>query len=160
MITLIAAVDEDWGIGKDNTIPWFLSRDMQSFQQETMGGAVIMGRKTWESLGQKPLVNRTNYVITSQHSIEGWDDLLQAYFTPNIERALLAIRNRGHLRSYVIGGTKMYEYFATRSDRMMLSRVPGKHDCDTFFPKPNFSLWKNPRKVDMGKFIIEEYMRK
>ncbi len=65
MITLIVARDRNGAIGKDNTIPWHAPEDLKAFQRETLGGAIIMGRNTWDSLPVKPLKNRLNIVVSS-----------------------------------------------------------------------------------------------
>ncbi len=71
MLTLVVARARGGAIGRDNTIPWHAPEDLAAFQRETTGGAVIMGRRTWESLPFKPLKNRLNIVVTSDAAL--WD---------------------------------------------------------------------------------------
>ncbi len=78
MISIIVAVSEDWGIGKDNELLWHISEDLKRFRRLTSGNAVIMGKKTWESLPKKPLPNRKNIVITDNPK-ETFENAIAAY---------------------------------------------------------------------------------
>lgn len=151
-VILIAAVEKNNGIGKDNAIPWKLKADMQFFKQTTSGNTVIMGRRTFESLGSKPLPNRHNVVISSQltlgshyHEEAGngykvFPTLLNAmnYLLPFVE-------GRSHdEKVYLIGGSKIYEEGMQFASEILLTRINKSFDCDTFFPIiPNFPTVPN-----------------
>lgn len=126
-------MDEDRGIGLNNTIPWKSPEDMKRFRRVTMGHPIIMGRKTFESL-EGPLGGRLNIVVTSDpRAVSG---ILTA---TTVESALAALRIGGYMfeEVYVIGGGKVYEEVLSKRlvDRIELSRIPGTHNCDVFFPE-------------------------
>lgn len=129
---LIAAMDEERGIGKDNTIPWSNSADMKRFRQTTMCNPIIMGRRTFESLG-KVLGGRLNIVVTTHP--ETCEGVLTA---KSLEDAISALRASGAMfeQVYVIGGGQIYQEALSKGlvDRVELSVIPGVFNCDTFFP--------------------------
>lgn len=136
-IILIVAHDRARGIGKDNSIPWLgkVSNDMKHFIRVTMGNLVVMGRKTYESIG-KPLRGRRNIVLSrtlpEQEGItvvRDYEDLLR--FTHNTSRDV-----------YVIGGMEIYRLFLKYADEVIVTEIDGIYDCDTFFPKLSHSNWK------------------
>lgn len=131
-ITLIAAMDEEGGIGKDNAIPWNNPADMRRFARATMCNPIIMGRKTFESIG-RVLGGRLNIVVTSHP--ETCAGVLTA---KSLEDALSALRASGAMfeQVYVIGGAQIYQEALSKGlvDRIELSVVPGKFNCDTFLP--------------------------
>lgn len=132
-VTLIAAMDEDRGIGLDNRIPWKNAEDMRRFRRATMCHPIIMGRKTFESLGG-PLVGRLNIVVTSK------PDMGAGVLTASsVESALASLRMAGSMfeEVYIIGGGKVYEEVLAKQlvDRIDLSIIPGSYGCDTFFPQ-------------------------
>jgi len=132
-VTLIAAMDEDRGIGLDNRIPWKNAEDMKRFRRATMCHPVIMGRKTFESLGG-PLGGRLNIVVTSK------PDMCAGVLTASsVESALASLRIAGSMfeEVYIIGGGKVYEEVLAKQlvDRIELSTIPGTYGCDTFFPQ-------------------------
>lgn len=98
MISLIVARARNGAIGRGNTIPWDAPEDLKFFQRETLGGAVIMGRNTWDSLPKRPLPRRLNIVVTSRPA-EGAD----ALFVP-LAQAVNTARQAGYFRIYAIGG--------------------------------------------------------
>lgn len=132
-VTLIAAMDEDRGIGLNNSIPWKNAEDMKRFRRATMCHPVIMGRKTFESIGG-PLGGRLNIVVTSK------PDMCAGVLTASsVESALASLRMAGYMfeEVYIIGGGKVYEEVLAKRlvDRIELSTIPGTHGCDTFFPQ-------------------------
>ena len=102
MITLIAARAQNSAIGRDGTMPWNLPEDLAFFQRETSGGAIIMGRHTWDSLPYKPLKNRMNLVVTSKGC-----DAEMTFASP--QEAVNAALEAGHQRIYGIGGNQIYK---------------------------------------------------
>ena len=130
MISLIAATATNMGIGLDGKIPWQdqLPRDMAHFKRITLGKTVVMGRKTWESLGGKPLVERDNIVLTrdSGYLAQG------ARTVQSIDEFL----DRGD-EVMVIGGGQVYELFMPHADRLYLTLVDDNFVADTYFPALN-----------------------
>lgn len=157
MITLIVARARDGAIGKDGTIPWRAPEDLAFFQRETTGGAVIMGRRTWDSLPFKPLKNRLNIVVTSV----GCEAPVQCR---DINGALARARDDGHLRIYGIGGAGIYAALLPLADRLLITEVavdePG---ADTFFPTVNGEDWHLaatlPLPGDGPACVVHEYLR-
>ena len=134
MISVIVAVAENGTIGDKNTLLWHIKEDMKHFRTLTTGHPVVMGRKTYDSLG-RPLPNRRNVVITRQDiTIEGCEiahSLKEALalFTPDEE-------------IFVIGGAQIYAEALTVADRMYITRVERDYEGDTSFPEIDFSQWR------------------
>lgn len=128
MITLIAARDKNGAIGKDNTIPWFAPEDLAFFQRETRGGALIMGRNTWESLPVKPLKGRLNIVVSSQGS-------LGEICCASVQEAIEAAHAEGYRRIYGMGGQRIYEELMPLAHRLLVTEVDIEVEAaDTYFP--------------------------
>lgn len=129
-IILIAACDRCNAIGKDNTLPWRHRGDMANFKVTTVGNTVLMGSKTYQSMGAKPLPGRLNIVLT--HRPEQFEAKEEVVFVQSIEEAL-SQEVRGQL--YVIGGAGIYKQFLPMADRILLTRLDLEiEDPDTFFP--------------------------
>ena len=148
MITIIVAVAENGAIGKDNRLLWRLSDDLKQFKTLTSGHAVIMGRKTFESIG-KPLPNRTNIVITRQGKVSDDESVLTAN---SIEKAIeLAKEAKGDEEIFIIGGGNIYEQSIGITDKIILTEVKVNIDGDTFFPKLNEDEWKEVSRKSYQK---------
>ncbi len=129
IVSLIAALDRRRGIGKDNQLPWRLPADMKRFRELTMGHHLIVGRKTYESIG-KPLPGRTTIIVTrrSDFQAEGCDVVSSA------DEALALARTRGEQEVFVIGGAEIYAQTLAQADRLYLTLVEAEVAADTFFP--------------------------
>ena len=128
MISLIACVDKENGIGRNGTIPWLLPPDMKRFKELTTGSTVVMGRRTWESIGSKPLPNRVNIVVTSKpHLIN--DVLTCMNITESLQIAKSMLRP-----IFIIGGTSIYQDSFPHASHVYLTRIDKSYDCDTIFP--------------------------
>jgi dihydrofolate reductase len=136
MISIIVAVSDDWGIGKDNELLWNISEDLKRFKRLTLGNTVIMGKKTWESLPRRPLPGRTNIVLTDdpKEVIEG---SLTAY---SIEDALNKCEKEKEI--FVIGGGSVYRQFMAVADRLYITHVHKKAPADVYFPEIDPNIWK------------------
>lgn len=136
MISLIAARARNGAIGRDNDIPWHAPEDLAFFKRETLGGAVIMGRKTWESLPFKPLKNRLNLVVTSR------DDLDVACFS-SVDEAIVAAHSQGYQRIYGIGGAGIYGALLPKAHRLLITEVDLEiANADAFFPELDETEWE------------------
>ena len=141
-ITLIAAMDDNLGIGKDGKLPWDNKEDLKHFKDYTQGKVCLMGRKTWDSLPVKPLPNRDNYVISSNCisnliklvNIRNSDFVYQLKSVNDILRF-----DCGEV--CIIGGASIYEQFMPHATHMVLTHINGDYNCDTFFPEFNPSDW-------------------
>jgi dihydrofolate reductase len=127
MITLVLAMAENGVIGKDGAIPWRIADDMKRFKALTLGKPVVMGRKTWDSLPRKPLVDRPNIVVTRQ---AGWtaDGAIMA---SSLDDALAKAGNGANVM--VIGGGEIYREVLSRADRIELTEVHRAFEGDASF---------------------------
>jgi dihydrofolate reductase len=158
MITLIVARAENGAIGRDGTIPWDVPEDLKSFQRETLGGALIMGRNTWESLPVKPLSRRLNIVVSSQPDIA-------EHVAPSVTAAIALASQKGYDRVYGIGGARIYKEMMPLAHRLLISEVGiAVPDADTFFPDLAPDTWDmiNERSLrDAGPNCrVQEYLRR
>ena len=137
MISLIACVDSDNGIGLNGTIPWNLREDMKRFRKLTTGSTIVMGRLTWESIGSKPLPNRNNIVITSKpESIQLGIGCLS--FEEAVQKA--ATFNKP---IFAIGGSAVYkDALLYGASKVILTRIDKSYGCDTIFPMDTMKGFK------------------
>jgi dihydrofolate reductase len=141
MISIIVAVSDDWGIGKENDLLWHIPEDMKRFKQLTMGNALIMGKKTWYSLPRRPLPGRKNVVLTDIKG-EVIDGSVTAY---SIEDAL---EKCGKDDVYIIGGGSIYRQFINIADRLYITHVHRTAPADVFFPEPDKDVWSIAESED------------
>lgn len=128
-VTLIAALATNNVIGRENQVPWRLSTDLKRFKELTMGHHLIMGRKTYQSVG-KPLPGRINVVITRQpgFTAEG------VTVVHSLEEAIRVAEQAGESEAFIAGGAEIYAQAMHRADRMYLTRVHVDVEGDTWFP--------------------------
>lgn len=137
------AIDGDgrYVIGKDNSIPWHYSRDLKWFREHTMGHVVIMGRKTFESIG-KPLEGRDNIIVTRQENYK----VPGAHVFGDLVEALCFAAPKSS-EVFIIGGQTLYEQTLDKSDRLYVTYVHQKGlEGDTFFPKWERRLFRSIQK--------------
>lgn len=134
-VILIAAMAENNVIGRDNTLPWHLPADLKHFKQRTTGHAIIMGRKTFDSI-KKPLPNRTNIVITRQ-SDWSFPGVITAH---SIEEAIAAAGDETEV--YIVGGSEIYKQALTLADQLSLTFIHESYEGDAYFPEIDFSQWE------------------
>ncbi|MBQ9396679.1 MAG: dihydrofolate reductase [Proteobacteria bacterium] len=149
-LEMIAALDEEGGIGLSGRIPWDVPGDMAHFRAMTMGHSVVMGRKTFDSLGQKPLPGRFCAVWT--RFPERYSEATGCFFSSDIEACLRECGERSET-VYAIGGAQLYGRLMAKAHKIWISRIPGVWHCDVFFPPlPGFELaWTKP----MPGFTLE-----
>jgi dihydrofolate reductase len=136
MISIIVAVSDDWGIGKENELLWHISEDLKRFKRLTTGKTVVMGKKTWESLPKRPLPGRKNIVLTDIPG-ENIDGAVMAY---SIEDALGKCDKNEEV--FVIGGGSVYRQFMAVADKLYISHVHMKAAADVYFPVIDLNVWK------------------
>jgi dihydrofolate reductase len=134
-ISLIVAVDEKNGIGKNNQLPWHLPADLQHFKKITTGFPIIMGRKTFDSIG-KPLPNRRNIVISRQENLE----ISGAEVCNSINSAISLCKDEREV--FIIGGSQIFEQSLDLADTLYLTVIQNNFDADTFFPELDKNQWK------------------
>jgi dihydrofolate reductase len=136
IISLIVAMDEKRGIGKAGKLPWRLSSDLKRFREVTMGHHLVVGRKTFESIG-RPLAGRQMIVVTRDVSYRAEGCLVVS----SIPAALALAQERGETETFVIGGAEIYAQTLEMADRVYLTQVHAEVNADTFFPQLNFDAW-------------------
>lgn len=137
MISIIVAVSEDYGIGKDNELLWHIPEDLKRFKNLTYGKSVIMGKKTWESLPRKPLPGRKNIVLTDDPQ-EKLDLCITAY---SISDAL--DKSGKDTDIFIIGGGSVYRQFMSLAERLYITHIHRKAPADTFFPAIDPEIWES-----------------
>jgi len=142
MISIIVAVSDDWGIGKNNELLWNISEDLKRFKRLTMGNTIIMGKKTWESLPKRPLPGRKNVVLTDDPK-ECVDCSVTAY---SIEDALSKCDKNEEI--FIIGGGSVYRQFMPLADRLYITHVHKKAPADIYFPEIDMNIWKVVEKEE------------
>jgi len=126
----IVAVDRNLAIGKGGTLPWHYSADLKFFKQTTVGNAVVMGSRTWQSL-KKPLPDRMNLVLTSKPDNHAVDSVSQL---PTVQ-SVVALAKTLTTDLFVIGGAKTYEAFLPHIDQWIVTEIPlSVEQADTFVP--------------------------
>ena len=131
MIIGIAAVDRKGAIGKGGKLPWHYSSDMKFFRETTTGHAVVMGRKTWLTIG-KPLKNRLNIVLSRDSNIEPEESLV---VLTDID-SVLSFNNSLTTDLFVIGGAQIYQAFLMHIEKWIITEVPlTVNGADAFMPK-------------------------
>ncbi len=135
MISLIVAMDEAGGIGKSNELLCYLPVDLAFFKSQTMGKPMIMGYRTFQSIG-KPLPGRRSIVLTTQSlTIPGVE------IAHTLQESLFLCRNAPEVM--VIGGGSVYEQFLPFAQRIYLTRIHHRFDADVLFPKFDVTLWRH-----------------
>ena len=140
-ISIIVAMAANGVIGRDNQLPWHLPADLKHFKQTTMGKPILMGRKTWESIG-RPLPGRLNIVITrdSTYSAAGCE------VVNSIDAAITAAGERDEVM--VIGGAELYRQVLPYTDTIYLTRIHEAFEGDTRFPEIRHTEWHQVERVD------------
>lgn len=136
IISMLVAMDEKRGIGKAGKLPWHLSADLKRFRELTMGHHLIVGRKTFESIG-KPLPGRQTIVVTRDANFkrEG------CFVARSVQDAIALARERKETEVFVIGGAEIYARALDATDRVYLTQVHAEVDADTFFPELEHDAW-------------------
>lgn len=150
MIIIISAVADNWVIGRKNGIPWHIPEDFKLFKSYTSGNVIIYGRKTFESLGFKPLLNRHNIVVSSTMGKTPGFDVCKS-----LPDALQRAKEYGK-DIYICGGAQIYTEGMKYADKLYISHVKGEFEGDTHFPEIS-SGWTVTREEKHDKFTFKEY---
>lgn len=141
IISLLVAMDEARAIGKAGKLPWRLSADMRRFRELTMGHHIVVGRKTFESIG-KPLPGRDMIIVTRDESLK-LDGCLTAR---SVEAAIALAEDRAETEVFVCGGAEIYAQALGEAHRIYLTQVHANVDADTFFPQFDARGWRETEK--------------
>jgi dihydrofolate reductase len=145
MLSIIAAVDENNAIGKDNKLLWHIAEDLKYFKSITNGHPVIMGRKTFESMG-KALSNRVNIIVSRnpQFTVAG------SIVATSLDEAI-AIASEIDNQQFIIGGASVYNEAIRIANIIYLTVVYNKYEADTFFPEISKAEWDEVERIDFDK---------
>ena len=135
-ITLVAAIASNNVIGKENSLPWNIPEDLKRFKQMTSGHTILMGRKTFDSIG-RPLPNRQNIVMTKDENFEQ-----EGIKVINDFDEALELIKESNEDVFVIGGSKIYELFEPVANSLAITRILKDFEGDAFFPNINWDLWQ------------------
>ena len=161
-VALIVAVSQNNVIGRDNELPWHLPEDLQYFKSVTMGKPILMGRKTYDSIG-RPLPGRTNIVITRDPGWAAEGVVVVNSLEDAISAGAEACKAADSDEVMVIGGAQIYRDCLPIAEKLYLTKVEAEVDGDAFFPKIDMDQWhkiseKAPKAVDKHpyRFLILE----
>ncbi len=165
-VAMIAAVAENGVIGNGNAIPWRLPSDFGHFKQTTLGKPLIMGRKTFESIG-KPLAGRTNIVVTRQAGSQPDGVLVISSLQAALDHAQSIAAADGAKEVMVGGGAQIYAEAMPFADRLYITHVEARPDGDTRFPPIDLAEWQEtgsievlPNPKDTAAFRVRVYQRR
>jgi dihydrofolate reductase len=164
-LSLIAALGENRVIGVDNSMPWHLPGDFKYFKATTLGKPIIMGRKTWDSLG-RPLPGRLNIVVTRQAGLQLEGAEVFTSLEAAVERAEEWATEQGVGEVMLIGGAQLYAQGLAQADRLYLTRVALSPEGDAWFPEFDQAQWKrvsdtpNPAMDDKPAYSFEVWERR
>lgn len=166
MIRAILAADREWGIGKNNTLPWpHNSEDLKWFKEQTENQTVVMGRKTWESLPVRPLPDRSNIIVSNNGTKEDFVNIMAGNGKPDMvysvemAKKLLANTNQG-TEKWIIGGAMLVETLLPIIDEIWISRIDGLYGCDTHLPKQKIRTWYHEKHIAHPTLKIEKWARR
>lgn len=142
-LSILVAMARNRVIGQDNKLPWHLPADLKHFKSLTMGKTIVMGRKTYESIG-RPLPGRTNIIITQQRNFE----VPGATVVHSIEDALLACKqvNAANGECFIIGGEGLYRQTIAMCQRMYVTEIQRDFEGDTIFPEYDPGEWEETQR--------------
>ena len=152
IVSIIVAVAENGVIGSDNKLIWHLSDDLKNFKKITSGHCIIMGRKTFESIG-RPLPNRTNIILTrnKDYNVEG------CIVFNSISEALTYTEKMGEEESFIIGGQAIYNAAYDLADKLYLTKVIASPNGDAFFTKIQSDHWNLISKKNVKRNEVNDY---
>jgi dihydrofolate reductase len=171
ILSIIAAVAKNNVIGGGNTLLWNLPSDMKHFRETTSGHTVIMGRKTYESIG-RPLPNRKNIVITrdatyAKDGIDVVNSLEEAIRLVTLEHGKEFEENQDEVEAFVIGGGEIYKQAMEKANKLYITEVHQEFEGDTVFPTIDKEVWQEINRSDLETdeknsiaYSFVEYKRK
>lgn len=170
--SIIVAVSENNGIGKDGKLPWNVPEDMEFFKKITTtvinpekSNIIIMGRKTFESIGKKPLKQRFNICVSKTLCKEDYKKYTNVEIVDSFEEALeLSVELSGTIceKVFVIGGLQLYNVALChkRCYEIICNEIKGNYDCDTFFPKINMDIYDKPEITIISNIVVSKNFKK
>ena len=148
-ISIIVAMSENYVIGLKNKLPWHISADLKNFKNITLGNPIIMGRKTYDSIGN-PLKDRDNIVISRDNSLK----IDGVEVVDSLEKAIFMAAEAPEI--FIIGGQQIYQIALPIATHMYVTNVEGNFEGDAYFPDYNQQEW---REVDREDLITEDNLK-
>jgi dihydrofolate reductase len=152
IVSIIVAYDMERGIGHHEQVPWRLPGDMRRFKMLTMGHHIIMGRKTWESIG-RALPGRTSLVISRQSNYQAPGALV----LPDLEPAIRYAQAAGDSEVFVIGGAQIYKQALPLAQRIYATLVLTRKTADAWFPPLNPAVWQETQVIEQEPSAGDEF---
>ncbi|MBV9576155.1 MAG: dihydrofolate reductase [Gammaproteobacteria bacterium] len=152
MISVIVAIGENRVIGKNNQLPWHLPADLKRFKELTTGHAILMGRKTYESIG-RALPNRSNIIISRNPQLMANGCIVVSSLQEAIQKAIS--EKNGEI--FIIGGSEIYRQSLPYADRLYLTIVHHHFEGDAFFPELDESKWQEIERTDLPADALHAY---
>ncbi len=153
---IIAAISLNNVIGRNNSIPWENDEELKHFKKTTLNQAVLMGRKTFESIGE-PLSKRFNLVVSRSEKVS--DMLHNIFYFSSINKALKYAEILEVEKTFIIGGSEIYSQMINEVDELLISRMPLEIEGDKYFPEINSAIWELEKKTDYHSFSVESYTK-
>lgn len=159
-IIIIAAISSNGIIGNNNNMLWSLPNDIKRFKNYTIGHTVIMGRKTFESINQKPLIKRNNIIITHNknyyiHNLYKYRNNIKIFYS--ITECIFNLKKKNIKKVFIIGGGEIYKQFINIANILELTIVHQNFDGDIKFPYINISIWKKINEIYYKKDKLHNY---
>lgn len=143
-LTLIAALDRQGVIGANGGMPWHLPDDLKWFKRQTRDKPILMGRRTFESIG-RALPRRTNLVLSRSSTLDGRDDIQR------VESLAAALAHVGPVPELmIIGGAQLYTLALPQATRMLLTHIEAEYDGDTYFPAFDRREWEETERIEVS----------
>ncbi|MBN1301063.1 MAG: dihydrofolate reductase [Melioribacteraceae bacterium] len=155
-ITIIASIDNANVIGLNNSIPWKIREDIAHFKKTTIGHSVLMGRKTYDSIGGM-LKDRLNIVLTRDTNKTSDDQNL--LYVNSFDDALDIVKAKYFSELFIIGGGEVFKQFIDKADKLIISHIAGEHEGDVFFPAIDENKWLSTEIISKKDFVITTYRR-
>ena len=156
-IIIIAAVSKNNVIGKDGQVPWHSKNELEHFKKSTMGFPVVMGRKTWESIG-KPLNGRLNIVISRNKEFQiPFKEVIIFY---SLQEAISFLKTSVYEKSFIIGGAEIFKEGLNTADELILSEMNFEAEGNVYFPEVDGEIWVQNSSEIFTDFIVHHYIRR
>jgi dihydrofolate reductase len=152
IITLVVIMAKNRVIGRGNAMPWRMPSDLKHFRATTMGKPMVMGRKTFQSIG-KVLDGRATYVVTRQSDLV----ITGAHVVSSIEHAINAERAKGTPELAIVGGGELYALALPTADRIIATIIDAAIDGDTYFPLIDEAVWRQVNRTPLATGPKDDY---
>ena len=155
---IIAAVAKNNVIGKDGIMPWHSKEDLKHFKETTMGSPLIMGRKTFFSMGGKPLKGRLNIILTRDKNFQKPHPDVEIF--SSIDEAYDHCERENYGKVFITGGGEIYKREINNVDELLISEMNVEVEGDTFFPEIDIKIWEVVEEKTYSEFTLKTYRKR